>query len=188
MTRKLSADDALIVLDVQRDFCPGGALAVPEGDEVVPVLNRWIEVAGSAGVPVYASRDWHPKNHVSFAQQGGPWPPHCVQESEGAKFHPALKLPGSARLITKGTRFDRDQISVFDGTGLREELHRRGIRRLWIGGLAEDVCVRASVLDALKEGFEVHLIENATRPVQPARGAEALEEMRRAGAVVEEDD
>lgn len=186
--RELTAGDALIVVDVQRDFCSGGSLAVPDGDEVVPVLNHWIEAADRAHVPIYASRDWHPKRHVSFDEIGGPWPPHCVQDTEGAKFHPNLKLPRSARLVTKGVRFDRDQNSVFDETGLREELRRQEVRRLWLGGLAEDVCVRASVLDALKEGFEVHVIEDAIRPVRPAREEQVLEEMRLAGAAIEEGD
>src|SRR5436853_5435959 len=98
--------DALIIVDVQNDFCPGGALPIAGGDEVVPVLNRWIEAAVMEHVPVYASRDWHPADHISFHQQGGPWPPHCIQDSEGARFHPELQLPNSVIKITKGVRFD----------------------------------------------------------------------------------
>ena len=179
--------DALIVVDVQRDFCPGGALAVEGGDRVVPVLNRWIEAAEIHDTPIYASRDWHPPGHISFRERGGDWPVHCVRDTEGAQFHPDLRLPGTARVISKGQDPDRDQYSALDRTGLAEELKERGIRRVWIGGLAEDVCVHATVLDALKAGLEVHLIENATRAVnaKPGDGERALREMRDAGAVLE---
>jgi len=183
---RLRAGDALLVVDVQPDFCPGGALAVPEGDAVIPVLNAWIAAARERGVPVYASRDWHPLQHVSFEAQGGPWPPHCVQDTPGAAYHPDLALPEDAVTIAKGTRLDRDQYSAFDGTGLAEHLRQAGIERLWVGGLAQDVCVRASVLDACKEGFAVHLIADATRPVDAAAGEEALREMGEAGARLEE--
>jgi len=182
---RLRAGDALLVVDVQPDFCPGGALAVPDGDAVIPVLNAWIAAARERGVPVYASRDWHPLQHVSFEAQGGPWPPHCVQDTPGAAYHPDLALPEDAVTIAKGTRLDRDQYSAFDGTGLAEHLRRTGIERLWVGGLAQDVCVRASVLDACKEGFAVHVIADATRPVDAAAGEAALREMREAGARLE---
>ncbi|MVF22467.1 nicotinamidase [Methylocaldum sp. BRCS4] len=176
--------DALIVVDVQNDFCAGGALPVENGDAVVPVLNRWIEAATKANVPVYASRDWHPVGHVSFQESGGPWPPHCLQDSAGALFHPDLKLPDSAIIVTKGVRFDQDQNSAFDQTGLARHLRKAGIRRLWIGGLAEDVCVLATVLDARTEGFEVMVIRDATRPVTPQGGEKARREMQDAGAGV----
>lgn len=181
---KLTKDDALIVVDVQRDFCPGGTLAVPGGDEVVPVLNGWIAEAQRAGIPLFFSRDWHPQNHPSFEAAGGPWPPHCLQGSEGARFHPELEVPESARVVTKGVRFDKDQNSAFDDTGLAVELRRLGVKRLWVGGLAEDVCVKATVLDGLKEGFEVHVIQAATRPVEAEKGGRAREEMRRSGAQI----
>lgn len=174
--------DALLVVDVQIDFCPGGALPIDRGDDVVPVLNRWVAAAVNSGVPVFASRDWHPRQHLSFDESGGEWPVHCVQDTAGAQFHPELALPDDAIVVTKGTRFDRDQYSAFDETGLAGELRRRGVRRVWIGGLAQDVCVRATVLDALREGFDTIVIEDATRPVTPAGGERALEEMRQAGA------
>ena len=180
--RALRAGDAIIVVDVQIDFCPGGALPIEGGDAVVAVLNRWIEAASQAGVPVYASRDWHPARHLSFRESGGQWPSHCLQDSEGARFHPALRLPGSTVLVTKGVRFDRDQYSAFDETGLARELRRAGVRRVWIGGLAQDVCVRATVLDARREGFETTVIADATRPVTRDGGIEATGEMRQAGA------
>jgi len=182
----LRAGDALLVVDVQSDFCPGGALAVPEGDRVVPLLNDWVEAAAAKGVPVFASRDWHPEGHVSFEEKGGPWPPHCLQDTPGARFHPDLRLLAGTVKVTKGTRFDQDQNSAFDQTGLAEEMRRAGIRRLWLGGLAQDVCVLASALDARDAGLDVHLILPATRPVSPEGGEEALEKMRAAGVVIEE--
>ena len=174
--------DALLIVDVQNDFCPGGALAIAGGDGVVPVLNRWIEAALEAGIPIYASRDWHPAGHLSFVDEGGPWPPHCLQDTEGAAFHSGLMLPSDTIVVTKGARFDQDQYSAFDQTGLEARLGRDGVRRLWVGGLAEDVCVRATVLGALAHGFEVVVIEDATRPVTPEGGEEARREMAAAGA------
>jgi nicotinamidase/pyrazinamidase len=185
MELRLFSGDALVVVDVQRDFCAGGALAVPGGDEIVPVLNRWIGEAGAAGAPVFQSRDWHPRGHPSFEESGGPWPTHCVQDTRGAELHPELAQPAEARRVTKGVRFDKDQNSVFDDTGLAVELRRLGVRRLFVGGLAQDVCVRASVLDALREGFGVCLIEDATRPVDAAAGERAIEAMHAAGARIE---
>jgi len=180
---KLRRGDALLVIDVQRDFCPGGALAIPEGHKVIAPLNRWIEAARDVGVPIYASRDWHPATHLSFAPQGGPWPPHCVQDTDGAAFHDGLDVHG-AIVVTKGTRFDKDQYSAFDETGLAAELKRAGVGRVWIGGLAQDVCVKASAIDAAKAGFEAQLIPDASLPVTPQGGAEAIEEMRKAGVTI----
>ncbi len=185
MEANFAPGDALIVVDVQNDFCPGGALPIPSGDAVIGPLNTWIEAARAAGVPVLFSRDWHPVGHISFAEQGGPWPVHCVQDSEGAAFHPDLRVPDDAIIVTKGTRFDQDQNSAFDQTGLASYLKDRGIRRLWIGGLAQDVCVSATALDAKANGFEVHLIEPATRPVTADGGAEAVAVMRAAGIHME---
>jgi nicotinamidase/pyrazinamidase len=181
----LQTGDALVIVDVQNDFCPGGALAIENGSEVVPVLNRWIAAAVAKRVPIYASRDWHPVGHISFEQQGGPWPPHCIQDSEGAQFHPQLQLPDSVIKVTKGVRFDQDQNSVFDQTGLTYQLRLTGIKRLWIGGLAEDVCVLATVLDARRNDFDVVLIENATKPVSADSSKRARRQMREAGAQFE---
>lgn len=121
---------------------------------------------------------------MSFKEGGGPWPPHCVQDTQGAAFHPDLRLPPDTIKITKGTRFDQDQYSAFDQTGLAGQLRRDGIERVWVGGLALDVCVRATVLDALKEGFAAHLIPGASLPVIREGGEKALREMREAGAEV----
>ncbi len=188
MTDPLTAmqpGDALVIVDVQNDFCPGGALPIERGDEVVPVLNEWIAAAMDKALPVYASRDWHPAGHISFDERGGPWPPHCLQDSDGADFHPDLKLPATAIKVTKGVRFDQDQYSAFDETGLAGQLRNDGIHRLWVGGLAQDVCVLATVLDACREGFETHVIMDATRPVNAEGGEDSRARMQNAGAVLE---
>jgi nicotinamidase/pyrazinamidase len=175
------------LVDVQNDFCPGGALPIKDGDRIVPVLNRWVEAAEKKQVPVYASRDWHPLRHISFEGEGGKWPPHCIEASRGADFHPDLKFPDGIVKITKGVRFDKDQNSAFDDTGLASQLKRDGVRRLRVGGLALDVCVLATVLDARAAGFEVRVIGNATRPVTDEGGKQALEKMKNAGAVIVEE-
>ena len=161
----LDTGDAPVVVDVQNDFCPDGALPVPEGDRVVPVMNRWIAAAAARGVPVYASRDWHPRNHLSFDTQGGPWPVHCVQDTAGAAFHPDLALSDDAIVVSKGTRFDKDQYSAFDDTGFAEELARQGVKRIVVGGLAEDVCVHATARDGRSHGFDVVVIRDGTRAI-----------------------
>lgn len=178
----LQHGDALIVVDVQNDFCPGGALAIDGGDEVVPVLNRWIDAALSKDVPVYFSRDWHPVDHISFEQRGGPWPPHCLQDSEGAQFHTDLQVPDDAIKVTKGVRFDQDQNSAFEQTGLARQFREDGIQRVFVGGLAQDVCVLATVLDGCREGFDVALIDDATRPVTAKGGEDSRQKMHNAGA------
>ncbi len=180
--------DCLLLVDVQNDFCPGGALPIPDGDAVVPVINRWIDAARLKAVPVYASRDWHPLRHISFREEGGKWPQHCLADSPGAAFHPQLLLPDDTVKITKGVRFDKDQNSAFDETGFAVFLKREGIARLWIGGLAEDVCVLATVLDARREGFTVNVIAAAVRPVTPQGGRAAAAAMRTAGAMIIEEE
>ena len=174
---------ALVVVDVQNDFCPGGTLAVPEGDQVVAPLNGLIEEFLSRGEPVYKSRDWHPQKTKHFADYGGTWPVHCVQETHGAEFHPELIDDPRIRVISKGMG-DEDNYSAFDGTDLAERLRERNIEEVWVGGLATDYCVKQTVLDALKEGFKVKAVANAMRPVelQPGDGARAIEEMQKSGA------
>ena len=184
--QSLQKGDALLIVDVQKDFCPGGALPIEEADKVVPVLNRWIKAAREKGIPIYASRDWHPIQHMSFKAQGGKWPPHCIQDSDGAKFHPGLELPADVVKITKGVRFDHDQYSVFDQTGLGEQLKRDEVKRLWVGGLAQDVCVLESVLKARNAGFEVNVLGQATRPVTLEGGEEAIRKMKDVGAKIVE--
>lgn len=173
--------DALIVVDVQNDFCPGGALAVPEGEGVVPVLNRLIR---QGGVLVVATRDWHPPDHCSFQTQGGLWPVHCVAGTPGAAFHPDLDLTTSQPVIvSKAVTREREAYSDFQGTDLAATLRGRGIRRVFVGGLATDYCVKATALDARREGLEVFLLTDAIRAinVKPGDGEAALAEMRAAG-------
>jgi nicotinamidase/pyrazinamidase len=182
----ITSDDALLIVDVQNDFCAGGALAVEGGDQIIPLINEWIRNFADHGLPVFSSRDWHPAHHISFEQEGGRWPPHCIQDTPGAAFHHDLELPKSATVITKGVRFDQDQNSAFDQTGLEVHMQRKGIRRLFIAGLALDVCVLATTVDARKHGFEVVLIVGATRPVNSANGREALAIMRASGVRIME--
>ncbi len=182
---RLQARDALLIVDVQRDFCAGGTLPIAGADEIVPIINHLITEAIEAKALVVASRDWHPPDHSSFQTSGGTWPTHCLQGSDGAKFHPALRLPSDALIVAKGQAVDKDQYSAFDATGLADELRRRGVNRVLICGLAQDVCVRATTLDAVEAGFKTHLRLSATRPAAPACGEEAVAVMVRAGAIVE---
>ena len=176
---------ALIVVDVQNDFCPGGSLAVAEGDRVVESLNKLIEEFLERGEPVFKTRDWHRPDTKHFELYGGTWPVHCVQNTKGAEFHPDLLDDVHIRVISKGLG-DEDCYSGFDGTDLALQLRRLGVEELWVGGLATDYCVKNTVLDARKEGFKVKVIEEAMRPVniQPDDGAKAIAEMRAAGAEV----
>ncbi len=176
---------ALIIVDVQNDFCPGGALPVPEGDRVVPVLNSYIPKFTEKGFPVYLTRDWHPYNHISFKAYGGIWPSHCIQDTEGAGFHRDLRIPSSAVIISKGTLSDKDAYSGFEGTNLSDNLKQRKIERLFIGGLATDYCVKSTVLDAIKGGFHAIFLEDASRGVDvtPGDSETAILEMLKEGAM-----
>jgi nicotinamidase/pyrazinamidase len=179
-----SKSDALIVVDVQNDFCPGGTLEVPSGDLVIPLLNDYIKLFKDLNANVFATRDWHPPNHVSFKNYGGQWPPHCVQDTEGAKFHPDLKLPESAIIISKATDPNKEAYSGFDGTTLEEELRSKKVTRVFVGGLATEYCVKTTVVDALKLGFEAVLLVDATRGLEANAGdvQKAIDEMTTQGA------
>ena len=179
------ADAALLIVDVQNDFCPGGALAAPDGATIVPALNRHIADARSRHMAVYASRDWHPAQTKHFDH----WPPHCVQGTRGAEFHPALELPADATIISKGDVSDREGYSAFDGhtaqgQPLADDLRRRGIDQLFVGGIATDYCVKDTVLDAIKHGLRVTVLPDAITGIdrQPGDSQRALVEMRAAGA------
>jgi len=183
------ARDALVIVDVQNDFCPGGALGVREGDRVVPVLNRYAERFAARGAPVFVSRDWHPAETTHFRPYGGVWPPHCVQGTPGAAFHPDLVLPSGTEIVSKGMDPHADAYSCFDaeasdGLPFAAALGERGVSRLFVGGLATDYCVRATVVDGVQAGFEMVVLEDAVAAVDlaPGDGAKALEEMRAAGA------
>ncbi|PYM21291.1 MAG: nicotinamidase [Candidatus Rokuibacteriota bacterium] len=180
--------DALVIVDVQNDFCPGGALPVPDGDRVVPVLNRYAARFASLGGIVFATRDWHPARTKHFKEFGGVWPPHCVQDTSGAAFHPELSLPKGAQVVSKGMDTDQDAYSAFqaesdDGQPFAAALAEHGVQRLFIGGLATDYCVKATALDALANGFEVVILEDAVRAVEvePGDGARAFDEIAAAG-------
>lgn len=176
--------DALLLIDVQNDFLPGGSLAVPCGDEIIPVLNRYIAAFRKESLPIYATRDWHPEDHCSFLARGGIWPPHCVADSHGAKFAPALDLPAAALVVSKATNREADAYSGFEGTDLERRLRQSGISRLFIGGLATDYCVLGTVRDALTKGFVVMLLLDGIRAVdvKPDDGRRAIEEMTARGA------
>jgi nicotinamidase/pyrazinamidase len=176
---------ALIVVDVQNDFCPGGTLAVKEGDEVVAPLNRLIAEFLARGDYVFKSRDWHPAKTKHFTDYGGTWPVHCVQGTRGAAFHEALIEDPRIEIISKGMG-DEDSYSAFDGTSLAARLRERAVSEVWVGGLATDYCVKNTALDAVREGFQVKAVAEAMRPVelQPGDGQRALQEMQRAGAEI----
>jgi nicotinamidase/pyrazinamidase len=182
---------ALLIVDVQNDFCPGGSLAVAGGDEVVPVLNRYAEAFAAAGRLVIADRDYHPGRTTHFVQFGGAWPPHCVQGTPGAEYHPDLALPEGTVHVIKGMGAEEDAYSVFQGKAANGQsfdavLAARGISTLYVGGLATDYCVLQTVLDARKAGLDVVVLEDAVRAVnvEPGDGDRALAQMREAGAVV----
>lgn len=176
---------ALILVDVQNDFCPGGSLAVAHGDEVVAPLNKLAERFLERGEPVFKSRDWHTPTTKHFADYGGSWPVHCVQNTKGAEFHPDLIDDIHIRVISKGLG-DEDSYSAFDGTDLALQLQRLGVEEIWVGGLATDYCVKNTVLDGLKQGFRVKALADAMRAVDvnPGDGARAMEEMGLAGAEI----
>src|SRR5579862_1727955 len=180
----LDQHDALIIVDLQNDFLPGGALGVPDGDAVIPALNRCIEQFKRAGAPIFATRDWHPANHCSFRARGGPWPPHCIAESTGAAFASTLTLPEDVIVVSKADSAEADAYSGFDHTDLASQLAARGCRRVFIAGLATDYCVRATVLDALHAGLQTVVLEDGVRAVnvKPTDGQHALTEMRTKGA------
>lgn len=176
---------ALLVVDVQNDFCPGGSLAVAHGDEVVEPLNQLIDEFLAAGEPVYETRDWHPPTTKHFAAYGGIWPVHCVQGTKGAEFHPKLTQDSRIHVVSKGLG-DTDCYSAFDETDLASRLKQQGVTEVWVGGLATDYCVKNTVLDAIKEGFAVKAIGNAIRAVNvnPDDEEKAIQEMREAGAEI----
>jgi nicotinamidase/pyrazinamidase len=178
-------DTALLLVDIQNDFCPGGSLAVPEGDQVVTVANKLIPRFKF----VVATQDWHPANHISFKARGGPWPPHCVQGTFGAELHPGIDTKGVEAFVRKAFTPDQDAYSEFegktsDGLTLDEVLSRRGIRTIYLTGLATDYCVKATALDGLNKGYRVYVVTDGIRAVEvnPGDGAKAIAEMAAAGA------
>jgi nicotinamidase/pyrazinamidase len=182
---------ALVIVDVQNDFCPGGALGVQDGDRIVPVLNKYIEQFAQAGMPIFFTRDWHPPRTTHFSTDGGSWPPHCIQGSKGAEFHPDLQLGSYTAVLSKGMAVDEDSYSAFEavdsrGLSLGEVLRQSGINRIYVGGLATDYCVKQTAVDGLAQGFQVVLLHDAVAGVnlQPEDSDQAVEAMVKAGVAV----
>jgi nicotinamidase/pyrazinamidase len=189
--KSMEINKALLIVDVQNDFCPGGALGVQNGNSVVPVLNRYIEKFGQAGMPIFLTRDWHPPRTSHFNTAGGLWPPHCIQGSKGAEFHPDLRISNEAVVVSKGTAVDEDSYSAFAAAdardvALKDLLRQRGVERIYVGGLATDYCVKETVLEGLMQGFQVVLLHDAICGVnlQPEDSARAIEAMVKAGVAV----
>ncbi len=180
----LGPGDALLIVDVQNDFLPGGSLAVPRGDRIIPALHRSIACFQARALPVVATRDWHPAAHCSFEEQGGPWPPHCVAGTAGAAFAPALRLPDTALVVSKGTEVERDAYSGFEGTDLAPRLRALKVERLFVGGLATEYCVLATVMAARAAGFQAVLLTDAIAAIdlEPGDGERAIASMEQAGA------
>lgn len=185
----MEKNEALVIIDVQNDFCAGGALEVKDADRVVPLLNRYIELFSAKGLPVFASRDWHPQKTIHFKEYGGKWPRHCIQGTKGAEFHPELKLPSDTVVISAGSGPEEEGYSMFEGrddagNSAYDSLKQKGIEHVYIGGIATDYCVRASTIDALKSGFKVTLLTDAIKGVdlEPGDSEKAIDEMIGAGA------
>lgn len=181
---------ALLIVDLQNDFCPGGALAVPDGDRVVPVVNRYIALFTEKGLPVFFSRDWHPRQTSHFREFGGIWPVHCVQDTPGAAFHPDLMVPQDAVVLSKGMDPMKDAYSAFqavtdNGRPLAELLREKQITDIFVGGLATDYCVKETSLDGLARGFSMRFLDDASRGVDliPGDSERAVDEMISGGAV-----
>jgi nicotinamidase/pyrazinamidase len=180
---------ALLVVDVQNDFCPGGALGVPEGHKIVPSINKYIKIFAKSKSPIFATRDWHPVKTKHFKDFGGVWPIHCLQNSKGATFHPDLKLTKDMILLYKGMDPDKDCYSSFhaedaSGISLLDWLKRLDIKELYIAGLATDYCVKFTAIDALKNGFKVRILIDAIQGVnlKPKDSEEAIKKIINMGA------
>lgn len=184
---RITSKDALIIVDMQNDFMPPeGALPVPNALAIIPMINRYIEIFNSNGALIVATRDWHPPNHISFKTRGGPWPPHCVQGTKGAEFHPNLRLPYNVVIVSKAYDENTEAYSGFEKTELDQLLRVRGIRRVFICGVATDYCVKATTLDAIRLGYIVFVLMDAIKGVDIPRGSveKAINEMLNEGAVL----
>jgi nicotinamidase/pyrazinamidase len=187
----IADNDALVVVDLQNDFLPGGSLAVLGGDEIIPVINQYIGLFHAKGLPIFTTQDWHPADHCSFKAEGGIWPVHCVADTHGSLFPEGLKLPDSTVSILKAVDKTKEAYSGFGGSDLNKRLKSANVKRLFIGGLTTDYCVLNTVKDALQNGFEVFFLIDAIRAVNvaPDDGKRAIDEMLALGAVaIEYDD
>ncbi|HDQ00073.1 MAG TPA: nicotinamidase [bacterium] len=177
---------ALLIVDLQNDFCPGGALGVEGGDLIVPIINRYAEWFQNKGLPIFVSRDWHPEETKHFKQHGGPWPVHCVRNTKGAEFYQDFMLPENAIILSKGTDPEKHGYSVFDAHDSEnrpfiELLKNKKVNELYIAGLATDYCVRMTSLDALKNGFGINVLIDAVKGVDPKDSQKAIEEIKSMG-------
>jgi len=184
MRIQLQHGDALLVADIQYDFLPGGSLGVPGSDAIIATVNAYIQLFVEAKLPVVASRDYHPENHISFRDQGGPWPVHCVAGSKGAEFHADLRLPASTIIISKGTSSEREAYSALDSTPLKALLREKAIKRVFVCGIATDYCVLASAKDLLQAGYRVVLLTDAVKAIdlQAGDGDKAIQTLTALGA------
>jgi len=178
----MKKDKALVVVDLQVDFCPGGALGVADGDKIIPTINKYVELFSQHQLPIFVSRDWHPPETTHFQAFGGPWPVHCVQNSRGAQFHPDFQIPDSAIILSKGTDPSLDGYSVFDAQAAEnrfflELLKERQVKELYVAGIATDYCVRTTALDALHHGFKVTVLIDAVKGVSPTDSERTLKEI-----------
>ncbi|MCS7111621.1 MAG: nicotinamidase [Ignisphaera sp.] len=180
---KIRAIDALIVVDMQNDFMPGGALPVENALTIIPTINEYLKIFNDSAAVIVATRDWHPPNHISFNTRGGPWPPHCIQGSKGAEFHPLLKLPSSAIVVSKAIDENREAYSGFDSTELESVLRRRGVKRVFVCGVATEYCVRATAIDAMKLGFQTHILIDAIKGIDRVRSEEVMNELLNCGSI-----
>lgn len=181
----LNQNDALIVIDVQNDFLPGGSLAVSDGHAIIPIINDAIKIFESNKLPIFFSRDWHPSNHCSFRTNNGIWPNHCMQNTWGAEFAPSLYVPTSAHIISKAIHSDKDSYSAFDETTLHAILQSKQVKRVIVAGLATDYCVLRTVCDAAKLGYEIVILKNGIKAVKikPEDEDHAFIEMKKVGAM-----
>lgn len=193
MKSKFKPGDVLLIVDIQYDFLPGGALGIEDGDKIIPILNQWIEAARKEDIPIIMSRDWHPPHHISFKERGGPWPSHCVQHTEGAKFHHDLKLPPKTIIVNKAFELDKDAYSALEGITdqegipLPEKLRQLNAKRLWVAGLAFDYCVHFSSMDARKLGLKVNVILPACRAISEKTEQKSFQDLVKMGVVMELD-
>lgn len=182
---RIDKSSALIIVDVQNDFMPpDGALAVPDGDKIIQNINQYIEKFRD--LPVFATADWHPQDHISFKERGGPWPPHCVQNTKGAEFHKDLRLPENTYVIRKAYDSEKDAYSGFEETELAQKLKDLGVTTVFVCGVATEYCVKNTVLDAIKHGFKTYVLKDAIKGINEADSTAALEEMSQAGAILVE--
>ncbi|MFQ5940744.1 MAG: isochorismatase family protein [Nitrososphaerales archaeon] len=180
MVTKVDRSCALLIIDMQNDFMPNGSLPVPGSDKIIPVLNSYMDIFTSNKLPIFATRDWHPPNHISFKQRGGMWPMHCVKDTIGAEFPSELKIRRSTTVISAGYEYDKLGYSGFEGTELARKLEQRQIKRLLVGGVATDYCVKSTVLDALSLGFDIVVLQDAVKAIK--NGDAAMKEMQKNGA------